>query len=71
MANKQIWNKSCNFKASEKKMIFLGLVIYVAIANSCPAGTRSNIPKQKSPADQPHRQVYPIKVDKQYPVHPS
>ena len=52
-------------------MIFLGLVIYVAIANSCPAGTRSNIPKQKSPADQPHRQVYPIKVDKQYPVHPS
>ena len=52
-------------------MIFLGLVIYVAIANSCPAGTRSNIPKQNSPAVQPHRQEYTNKVEKQYPAHPS
>ena len=52
-------------------MIFLGLVIYVAIANSCPAGTRSNIPKQNNPAGLPHRQEYSNKVEKQYPAHPS
>ena len=57
MANKQIWNKSCNFKASEKKMIFVGLVIYVATANGCPAGTRSNIPKQNSPTVQPYPEI--------------
>ena len=33
-------------------MIFVGLVIYVATANGCPAGTRSNILKQNSPAVQ-------------------
>ena len=70
MANKQIWNKSCNFKASEKKMIFLGLVIYVVIANGCPVGTRSNIPKQNSPAVQTYPE-YPNKVENQYPAYPS
>ena len=39
-------------------MIFVGLVFYVAVANGCPAGTRSNIPKQNSPAVQ----TYPEKV---------
>ena len=43
-------------------MIFVGLVIYVAIANGCPAGTRSNIPKQNSPAVQTYPE-YPNKVD--------
>ena len=51
-------------------MIFVGLVIYVAIANGCPAGTRSNILKQNSPAVQTYPE-YPNKVENQYPAHPS
>ena len=70
MANKQIWNKSCNFKALEKKMIFVEFVIYVATANGCPAGTRSNILKQNSPAVQTYPE-YPNKVENHYPTHPS
>ena len=72
MANKQMWNKSCNFKALEKKMIFVEFVIYVATAtaNGCPAGTRSNILKQNSPAVQTYPE-YPNKVENQYPAHPS
>ena len=51
-------------------MIFVGLVIYVATANGCPAGTRSNILKQNSPAVQTYPE-YPNKVENQYPAHPS
>ena len=51
-------------------MIFLGLVIYVVIANGCPVGTRSNIPKQNSPAVQTYPE-YPNKVENQYPAHSS
>ena len=51
-------------------MIFVGLVIYVATANCCPAGTRSNILKQNSPAVQTYPE-YPNKVENQYPAHPS
>ena len=51
-------------------MIFVGLEIYVAIANDCPAGTRSNILKQNSPAVQTYPE-YPNKVKNHYPTQPS